>query len=196
MPVIDNVVDSLSTDNKVVNIDNDVVNRLSLRYRDAVETSEGARLALLLLESFTAMVEEVVAELARQGHPGVTVTHEFALRAIDDGANDASALGRRLEVSKQAAAKTITALEQLGYVERVADPSDARRKELRVTARGYEMDAIGGATFDKLRKRWQASIGSQHVRATENALRELNGGEPRGPWGSASASRPGITTTR
>ena len=56
-----------------------------------------------------------------------------------------------------------------------------------MTARGYEMHAIGGATFDKLRKRWQASIGSQHVRATENALRELNGGEPRGPWGSASA---------
>ncbi len=190
------MVDSLLTDNEVVNTDNDVVNCLSPRYGDAVETSQGARLALLLLGSFTTMVEEVVAELARQGHPGVTVTHEFALRAIDEGANDASALGRRLGVSKQAAAKTITALEQLGYVERVAHPSDARRKELRVTSRGYEMDAIGGATFDKLRERWQASIGSQHARATENALRELNGGEPRGPWGPPSASRSGITTTR
>jgi hypothetical protein len=49
------------------------------------------------------MVVEVVAELTRQGHPEVTATHEFALRAIDDGANDASALGRRLGVSKQAA---------------------------------------------------------------------------------------------
>jgi DNA-binding MarR family transcriptional regulator len=182
------------TDNEVVNIDNSVVNFPPPGYSDAVETSKGARLALLLLESFTAMAEEVVAELARQGHPGVTVTHEFALRAIDEGANDASALGRRLEVSKQAAAKTITALEHLGYVERVTDPNDARRKELRVTARGYEMQAIGGATFDKLRKRWQASIGSQRVRATENALRELNAGEPRGPRGSAS--RAGITTTR
>jgi DNA-binding MarR family transcriptional regulator len=166
------------------------------RYGEAVETSEGARLALLLLESFTAMAEEVVAELARQGHPGVTVTHEFALRAIDEGANDASALGRRLEVSKQAAAKTITALEHLGYVERVADPRDARRKELRVTPRGYEMHAIGAAAFDKLRERWQASIGSQQVRATENALRELNGGEPRGPWGTGSAARADGTTTR
>jgi DNA-binding MarR family transcriptional regulator len=165
-------------------------------YRVAVETSEGARLALLLLESFHAMVGEVHAELARQGHPGVTATHEFALRAIDEGASDASALGRRLEVSRQAAAKTIAALEHLGYVEREADPDDARRKELRVTARGYEMQAIGGAAFDKLRERWQASVGSQQVRATENALRELNGGEPRGPWRAASASRAGITTTR
>jgi DNA-binding MarR family transcriptional regulator len=132
------------------------------------------------------MVEEVVAELTRQGHPGVTATHEFALRAIDEGANDASALGRRLGVSKQAAAKTIAAHEHLGYVERVADPKDARRKELRVTARGYEMQAIGGATFDKLRERWQASIGGQQASATENALLELNGGEPRGPWRSTS----------
>jgi hypothetical protein len=75
----------------------------------------------------------------------------------------------------------------------------ARRQwaqKLRVTARGYDMDAIGGATFDRLLKRWQASFGSQHVRAAENALRELNGGELRGTWGSASASRSGITATR
>ena len=93
-----------------------------------MQTSPGARLARLLLGSFDAMVAEVVDELARQGHPGVTATHEFALRAIEAGGNDASALGRRLGVSKQAAAKTIAALEQLGYVERLVDPDDARRK--------------------------------------------------------------------
>jgi DNA-binding MarR family transcriptional regulator len=182
-------------DNKVVNTDNDVVNCLSPRYRDGVETSQGARLALLLLGGFTAMVEEVHTELARHGHPGVTATLEFALAAIEEGASDASALGRRLGVSKQAAAKTITALEHLGYVERGPDPTDARRKELRVTARGYEMHAIGGAAFDKLRQRWQASIGSHQVSVTEDALRELSGGEPRRPWGAASAAQPGIATT-
>jgi DNA-binding MarR family transcriptional regulator len=155
------------------------------RYGHAVETSQGARLALLLLGGFTAMVEEVHAELARQGHPGVTATHEFALSAIEEGADDASALGRRLGVSRQAAAKTITALEHLGYIERVADPADARRKELRVTARGYEMHTIGGAAFDELRQRWQASVGSHQVSVTEEALRELNGGEPHRPWGAA-----------
>ncbi len=32
------------------------------------------------------MVDEVVAELDRRGHPGVTASHEFALQAIDNGA--------------------------------------------------------------------------------------------------------------
>jgi DNA-binding MarR family transcriptional regulator len=152
-----------------------------------VETSRGARLALLLLEGFNSMAAEVVAELARQGHPGVTPTHEFTLRAVDEGATDASAVGRRLGVSKQAAAKTIAALDHLGYLARATDPNDARRKELRVTARGYEMQAIGAATFDDLRTRWLAGIGEEQAIATENALLALNGGEPRRPWGTAAA---------
>ena len=83
--------------------------------------SHGAELALLLLGGFHSMVDEVVPQLEARGHAGVTPVHEFALRAIDGGADTASELGRRLSVSKQAAAKTITALEQLGYVAREAE---------------------------------------------------------------------------
>jgi len=144
-----------------------------------VETSQGARLALLLLDGFNVLVDEVVKELELQGHPGVTVTHEFALTAIDEGADSASALGRRLGVSKQAAAKTIAALEQLGYVERALSPSDARRKQLRVTTRGYEMTVIGGAKFDELRNRWAAALEPLQVAAVEAALFQLTGHEPR-----------------
>ena len=73
--------------------------------------SRGAELALLLLGGFHSMTDEVIAELADRGHPGVRPVHEFALRAIDTGADTASELGRRLSVSRQAAAKTITAMQ-------------------------------------------------------------------------------------
>jgi DNA-binding MarR family transcriptional regulator len=135
-----------------------------------VEKSGGANLALLLLSGFNTMVEEVVAELERQGHPGVTATHEFALRAIDEGARSASSLGRRLGVSRQAAAKSIAALEELGYVERQSDPVDARRKRLLVTTRGYEMAKIGGEAFDDLRARWMARLGQAQLEALESGL--------------------------
>ena len=122
--------------------------------------SAGAELALLLLGSFHSMVDEVIAELDRRGHPGVRPVHEFALRAVDNGATSASELGRRLGVSKQAAAKTIAALEELGYVERGTDPDDARSKLIRVTARGHAMMSIGGALFDNVRERWATEIGT------------------------------------
>lgn len=139
-------------------------------YGRLVETTSGAALALLLLNGFEAMTAQVVAELDRRGHPGVTTTHHFALMAIDAGAGDASALGRRLGVSKQAAAKTIGALEQLGYVERVSDPADARRRPLRVTPRGYEMNAIGGTAFSALRERLEQELGPEGMAAFEAAL--------------------------
>jgi DNA-binding MarR family transcriptional regulator len=126
------------------------------------------------------MVDEAVAELAREGHPGVTATHEFALQAIAAGAQSASALGRSLGVSKQAAAKTIAALEGLGYLERHVDPADSRRKTLLVTARGQEMMTIGAAAFDEFRRRLSARVGSAELETVEAVLRALTA-RPDGP---------------
>lgn len=123
------------------------------------------------------MTDEVIADLERQGHPGVTATHEFALQAINGGAQSASALGRSLGVSKQAAAKTIAALEELDYLERRNDPSDARRKELVVTARGHEMTALGARAFDELRTRLAERVGTEQLDAAERVLGELAGGQ-------------------
>ena len=120
------------------------------------------------------MVAEVVDELDRQGHPGVSAALEFAVQGIDEGADTAAALGRRLGVSRQGAAKTIAALEQLGYVESGTHPADARRKHLRVTERGHEMVAIGRRTFDALRERWAKELAPGQLELVENALRRLS----------------------
>ena len=141
--------------------------------------SEGAELALLLLGGFQLMVDEVVAGLEERGHPGVRPVHEFALRAIDNGAESASELARRLSVSRQAAAKTIAVLAEMGYVARDDDPADGRRKRLQVTERGHEMVSIGARLFDDVRKRWAAQIGRQQLETMEASLAEL---VPRRVW--------------
>lgn len=138
-----------------------------------MDSTPGARLATLLNQTFQSLVASVVAELERQGHPGVTATLEFAVVAIREGASDASALGRALGVSKQAAAKTIATLESLGYVSREADPADARRKRLTVSERGEAMTVIGASAFDELRRGWIESIGAEEVEHAERALSAL-----------------------
>jgi DNA-binding MarR family transcriptional regulator len=140
--------------------------------------SPGAELALLLLGGFHSMVDDVHVELARRGHEGVRPVHEFALRAIDEGADTASELGRRLSVSKQAAAKTIAVLEQLGYVARETDPGDARRKRIQVTPRGHEMMTTGATLFDEVRDRWAARIGAQQLDALQAHLAQLTEHKP------------------
>ena len=111
-------------------VDKQLVYCGKISYDFPVPRSPGVELALLLLDGFHSMTDDVIAELANRGHPGVRASHEFTLRAIDAGADTASELGRRLSVTKQAAAQAITALEQLGYVDREADPADAFRAAL------------------------------------------------------------------
>src|SRR5450756_2900853 len=93
----------------------------------------GADLALLLLGGFRSLVDAATAELARRGYEDVRPVHDFAMRAIAAGAGNASELGRRLSVSKQAAAKTIAVLQERGYVTRDTDPRHARRMLLPVS---------------------------------------------------------------
>src|SRR4051812_45115215 len=146
--------------------------------RCLMQQSPGAELALLLLGSFQLMVDDVHRELASRGYDGVRASHEFALRAIEQGADTATELGRTLSVSKQAAAKTIAALERLGYLERESDPSDARLKRLRVTARGHDMMTLGATLFTDVRARWAAQIGAKQLDALEAHLTELTKNRP------------------
>ena len=124
------------------------------------------------------MVDAAIVELANHGHRDVRPVHEFAMRAIAAGADSASELGRRLSVSKQAAAKTISVLQDRGYVARNPDPADARRKRLRVTALGFDVLRQGEAIFDQLRQRWLQQIGRTQLESLEENLEALIGAVP------------------
>ena len=135
----------------------------------------GADLALLLLGGFRALVDDAIVELAHRGYEDVRPTHDFAMRAIAGGADNASELARRLSVSKQAAAKTVAVLQERGYVAREADPLDARRKRLHVTALGFEVMREGEAIFDELRDKWSQQIGPDELERLESHLATLVG---------------------
>jgi DNA-binding MarR family transcriptional regulator len=136
-------------------------------------TRSGPDLALMLLGGFRSMVEAGQAELAKRGYPDVRPVHEFAIRAIAEGAASASDLGRELGVSKQAAAKTIAVLEERGYIAREPDPADGRRRRLTVTKEGKALLRTGAEIFDRLREGWAEQIGSDRLEALESALEDL-----------------------
>jgi DNA-binding MarR family transcriptional regulator len=135
----------------------------------------GADLALLLLGGFRNLADQATAELAARGYPDVRPVHDFALQAILSGADNASELGRRLSVSKQAAAKTIAVLEERNYVAREPDATDGRRMRLHVTEHGLTMLREGEAIFDELREQWEQQVGAGSLAAVEEALRRLVG---------------------
>ncbi|SEO29418.1 MarR family winged helix-turn-helix transcriptional regulator [Actinacidiphila rubida] len=135
----------------------------------------GADLALLLLAGFRTLADRATAELADRGFEDVRPVHDFALRSILSGADSTSELARRLSVTRQAAAKTIAALEERRYVARQPDSDDRRRTRLRVTEHGLALLRQGEAVFDELREQWEKQSGKASVSTLEETLRSLVG---------------------
>ncbi|MFG3342072.1 MarR family winged helix-turn-helix transcriptional regulator [Glycomyces sp. NPDC048151] len=141
------------------------------------EATPGYELPLQLFAAFRAVIDAAHADLAAAGHPDVKPMHGFVFQAIGTRGTTAVELGARLGVSKQAAGKTIAGLEQQGYVERATDPDDARRKTVRLTARGLDMLDVSARSFDAIQARWADAIGPERLAALQADLRALAPGE-------------------
>lgn len=128
---------------------------------------------MLLLGGFRTLADRATVELVARGYAEVRPVHDFALQAILSGVDNASDLGRRMSVSKQAAAKTIAALEERGYAAREPDPADKRRLRLYVTPHGLAMLREGAAIFNDLRREWEDQVGADHLAQLEGTLRQL-----------------------
>ncbi|MGW5272082.1 MarR family winged helix-turn-helix transcriptional regulator [Streptomyces sp. NPDC004044] len=145
------------------------------RVEDVAPGGDGAgfELPLLLFAGFRSIIDGLHRELAECGHPEVRPAYGFALQAIGGDGATASEIGRRLGVSKQAAGKTVDRLESLGYVERLDDPQDGRRKLVRVTPRGVDVLVRSAEGFDRLRAEWAGVLGAERLRALESDLRTM-----------------------
>ncbi|MFJ9697340.1 MarR family winged helix-turn-helix transcriptional regulator [Kitasatospora sp. NPDC101183] len=138
----------------------------------------GFELPLRLLLAFRTIIDELHERIAREGHPDLRPMHGFVFQAIGPHGTTAADLGRTLGVSKQAAGKTVEALEKLGYVERGSDPVDTRRKVVRLTERGVDCLVRSARIFDELRAEWAATLGEEQLRQVEDGLRLLAPGDP------------------
>lgn len=141
------------------------------------ERAPGYELPLLLFAAFRDILDRTHADLAAQGHPDVRPMHGFVFQAIGTSGTTAVELAARLGVTKQAAGKTITALERQGYLERAADPRDARAKAVRLTARGTEVLELSARAFDAVQAEWAQVLGEERLAGLREDLRTLAPGE-------------------
>lgn len=98
------------------------------------------------LEADAARLQQAVAGLVRVYQfrdrdriccHDISVTQCYALEALVEwGGMRSQALAERLRLDKSTTTRVIDALERKGYVERRADPEDARARQLRVTRTG------------------------------------------------------------
>lgn len=74
----------------------------------------------------------------RSGHPALRTVHGYLIQRLLVGSPTVGELAEALGVTQQAASKSISELESLGYVRRVADAGDQRIRRVELTERGRD----------------------------------------------------------
>ena len=110
-------------------------------------------LSLSSLFAGWAMADEIQRRLAADGFADLRFSDGFVFQHLVEGPVTIGVLAEQLEVTQQAASKSVADLERRGYVARTPDPADARARLVTLTERGH--GAIEGA------RRHRAALGAE-----------------------------------
>lgn len=127
----------------------------------------------LLLTAKNAAIAELRQGLAEQGYDNIREGHGCVFGFIEPEGSRLTFLAETSGLTKQAVGEAVDDLEQLGYVERVPDPTDGRAKIVRLTAEGAEARAAGRAILDGVEASWAAELGEERVAAMRQTLEEI-----------------------
>ncbi|MFC4783772.1 hypothetical protein ACT8ZV_04825 [Nocardioides sp. MAHUQ-72] len=132
-------------------------------------------LVRLLSMAVTVALDELHHELNANGHPTLRPVHGYALNAVLNGHNTASAMAPFLAMTKQGAARVIQHLLDEGYVVLADDGAgtDARSKPLELTRRGEEAIALAVRVQDRIEADWVDVAGQRRMTEARQALERV-----------------------
>jgi len=79
-------------------------------------------------------------------------------------------LARRAGITKQSMGELAAAMEKAGYVEGVADPSDARARLLRLTPKGRSAGRLARKLVREVELEWTEVVGAARIDALRETL--------------------------
>ena len=118
-------------------------------------------------------LERRVLEGVREAGFDVTLAQSRVFQRVDEGGSRLTHLAESAGVTKQTAGYLVDQLEELGLVERVPDPVDARARLVRVTSRGREAIAVARPSEAQVYAEWAAQLGRDDLRRLTDILGRL-----------------------
>lgn len=104
------------------------------------------------------------------GFTDLTVAQSRIAARIGPDGTRLSDLAAQAQVAKQTATALVDRLEAAGYVERTADPSDARATLVRIAERGAAAIAVARAEEFTIEAEWAQRLGPRRMRQLREAL--------------------------
>jgi DNA-binding MarR family transcriptional regulator len=130
---------------------------------------------ILLGLAYQRFVIQLNEHLAAKGFSPIKPTFGYVFRALEAETLTTAQLAARLQITSQGMAKVVEEMVNAGYLDRRADPADARVRLLELNARGRAAVATARAFHAEFEARLGGSAGERRVATTRAVLTEIVG---------------------
>jgi DNA-binding MarR family transcriptional regulator len=130
-------------------------------------------LVILVAASYRAVIERLMADIARAGIAGMRPAYGYVIRAVAAEEPTVNRLAELLDITKQAASKLAEQMVRAGFVTRVVDARDRRQTRLRLSKKGQRVRAQALATSATVERELRRAAGPAAVDGLRRALVDL-----------------------
>jgi len=131
-----------------------------------MHTPTEEEIARRILEIIPLVMRAMGAELRREAVAGFRVSHYRVLGLLCQRPRTLTELATCQAVALPTMSRTVSALVDRGWIERMEDPEDRRRVQLRVTEEGW-------AVYEELRARAQTYLAARSASLTPEEREQL-----------------------
>jgi DNA-binding MarR family transcriptional regulator len=128
--------------------------------------------AALLGQAWTVLGHRILVGVQAAGYP-IRMAHSIVFVHIELDGIRLTELAARASMTPQAMGELVDDLQQLGYVERIPDPSDGRAKLIVLTERGLDVLQAGLDTISAIEADLSDLVGPRRLKELRVGLRKI-----------------------
>jgi DNA-binding MarR family transcriptional regulator len=131
-------------------------------------------LGTLLRDPWLELNARLTATVAQRGYADLRPALTVVFQHLHDDGSRITEIAERAQLTKQTVVYLVNDLERLGYVERVADPTDGRAKLIRATPRGTAAVNEARRIAREIERQWTRLLGKEAMAELRHRLEQLH----------------------
>jgi DNA-binding MarR family transcriptional regulator len=130
-------------------------------------------LGVALFIPYRYMEDRIFRAIKDAGFDDWTLAQVRVFQRVAPDGSRLTGLADQAQISKQGAGVLVDQLERLGYVRRVADPTDGRARLIVIEERGRRAAEVAKATSTEILAEWTAFLGTRNFTLLHQILDQL-----------------------
>jgi DNA-binding MarR family transcriptional regulator len=130
-------------------------------------------LGVALFIPYRYMEDRIFRAIQDAGFDDWTLAQVRVFQRVAPDGSRLTGLADQAQISKQGAGVLVDQLERLGYVRRVADPTDGRARLIVIEERGRQAAEVAKATSTEILAEWTAFLGTRNFTLLHQILDQL-----------------------